>query len=703
MSILTCTNVHPSNEVINVNPSYYTGQELEEIRKLHPEYDDLPDTSPVFYKDPAMFSFQFNCSGGTGCLRFFTTKYTNVKTGESFSSHAPRNSTYAAGGNEYSNGDTLRFTDGLFMSKAKNGTDWQYQRTLFQSDRTKGNGNSQPLYDMKFCQGKVALTESGNIKISTGISNLLNAAYVYSASGTYTDSVFGYYGDKKTIDGTEITIDGTNCQLVGGAKFEINGNESLILQYDKKTGELKLQTGVGKVKEGDKFVIYTNYFIDRPHYVAVRSVPLKEYSMSNIHSNRRDYSRGEYSVSYTASSSGYTTIIKCNNGLIDDKLVDTIARRRKNDFDVIALHCACKYKQNSSNQHDYSPLKYYQYSLYEGINEGGTIVKGDLIAEGEEVYDDDVCYDFYVPVMNKDYVAIGRIVTQENAVYEDRFTGRFNSSGSQLPIVSGSFSTKLSYDKSHITIKWKWSESVKGRVAVYRRNKLGTDDWSQWTVIKLTDIFNKSAGEYENIDDYTIGSDLEYQYMIQYMYISDDSRSTSGSTITISNSVRYYEPYITPTVKHHWAETTITSLKAKSDVYYKKYAYTPEETWNFISQPDSNEILQNLGINVYDTTNGMPLTTRINKEYESSSFSLDLFQLNCPDGSIRDDISLVKKWVKFINADNDFLLKTPKGDVWIVEISGSPSRNYEYGSDTILTKINYDWVQVARTEEVDIS
>ena len=136
---------------------------------------------------------------------------------------------------------------------------------------------------------------------------------------------------------------------------------------------------------------------------------------------------------------------------------------------------------------------------------------------------------------------------------------------------------------------------------------------------------------------------------------------------------------------------------------WKKYNYTPVETWKFVCPSDSNDILQNLGVNVFDVTNGMPLTTRINKEYESSSFSLDLFQLNCPDGSIRDDISLVKKWVKFINADNDFLLKTPKGDVWIIEISGSPSRSYEYGGETVLTKVNYDWVQVAKTEDVNIS
>ena len=99
----------------------------------------------------------------------------------------------------------------------------------------------------------------------------------------------------------------------------------------------------------------------------------------------------------------------------------------------------------------------------------------------------------------------------------------------------------------------------------------------------------------------------------------------------------------------------------------------------------------------------MPLLTRINKEYESSSFSLDLLQLKCDSGEVADDISLVKKWAKFINGDNDFMLKNPKGDVWIIEVTGAPSRAYEYGTDIMVTTIKYDWVQVADTDKTAIA
>ena len=724
MSILTCTNVHPSNEVVTMDNAFYTGDELAEFRKQHPEYDDLPDDDPVFYKNPPKFSFQFNCSGGTGCLRFFTTKYTNVKTGESFSSHAPKFSMYTSG-SEYNNGDTITFGDGLFTSKVTNGQNWQYQRTIYQADKSQlGKDKSEPLYDMKFNQGKVAV-EGRTIKISTGINNLLNAAYMYNpkkSDGTidYTKSCFGYYGDKKELpySNTTVTIDGgSNCYLIGGAVIEINNTRRLIKGYDKKTGVLTLDGSFSGVKTGDKFVIYTSYFIDKPHYVMVRSVPNMGWSVHNIHSNRKDYGRNTYNVKYISNNVPnnywYKTVITYTGDKISDSLYDTISNRRKSDFDTTGLHCACSYKQSSYNQADYSPLKYYQYSVYEGVTDSeGKINKGRLITQSKDIYDDDVCYDFYIPVINVPYVVQGRVVTQENAVYENDYANEFfantddNGNYLKLPIEKDSFSSRLSTDKTRIILNWKWSEDVQGRYAVYRRHKLGSNEWSDWNIIQCTSMFSKSAGDTATVYDYTAGNNVEYQYLIQYMYISDDSRvdNDTNKTITITNTVKYYEPYLTPSVQHQWDETIITSIVPKeSGVYWKENAYSPIETWKFVCPPDANDILQNLGINLYDSTNGMPLLTRTNKEYESSSFSVDLLQLNCPDGTITDDIALVKKWVKFINGNNDFMLKSLKGDVWIIEISGNPSRSYDYGGDISLTTVKYDWVQVVDTEKVYIS
>ena len=91
---------------------------------------------------------------------------------------------------------------------------------------------------------------------------------------------------------------------------------------------------------------------------------------------------------------------------------------------------------------------------------------------------------------------------------------------------------------------------------------------------------------------------------------------------------------------------------------------------------------------------------RTQKEYESGTFTIDLMQLSCPDNEIKDNISFVKKWTKFINGENDFLYKNPKGDVWIINVSGNPSRSYSYGSQYMETTVTYEWVQIIKIDDV---
>lgn len=53
----------------------------------------------------------------------------------------------------------------------------------------------------------------------------------------------------------------------------------------------------------------------------------------------------------------------------------------------------------------------------------------------------------------------------------------------------------------------------------------------------------------------------------------------------------------------------------------------------------------------------------------------------------------VKTWMEFICGDNPFVLKSDKGDVWVVNIVNSPSRQYDETIEPIFTKIRYDWAE----------
>ena len=722
MSILTCTNVHPSNEVITIDKTYHTDEEITELKKEHPEWAYLPNDSAVFHRNQPRFSMTINFSGGTGCLLWWVNTFTNVKTGKRFSLHQGKFTTYVKG-SEYHNGDNITYTNGVLADKLNNGQDWQFQTTLYQVDSTQlsSTGNPIPLYDMKFCQGKLSI-DGGNIKISSGISNLLKALYLYipkdsSGNINFANCGFGYYGQTINLsDGSTFTIDGgSSCMLVGGAVIEVNGKRYLINAYDAKTGILTIKDRLdSSIQTGDKFVIYTSYFIDKPHYFMTRSVPTITPEVKRISSLKKNYGRNTgysdgktngYTVMYTSTENDCSIkIVGTNDVKLTDELVNNITGNIKQNFNITGLHCFCDYKQSSANQDDYSPLKYYQFSVYEGkYNSDNKIIRGDLIAQSEDIYNDDVSYDFYIPFVNQPLSINYRIVTQENAVYEGNYTKEFKAStddnGNQLQAPITDFSSELSDDKSHAILYWKWSDDIQGKFVVYRRNK--QDGNFSWNIIYASSYIEKDKGVEVKINDYTAGFNIDYDYLIQYIYMSDDTINRTNNIVTVTNTVKYYKPFVVSDITYNCDETIITSLIPMSTgMVWKKYSYTAQETWKFVCPPDSNDITQNIGINLYDTTNGMPLITRNNKEYESSSFSMNLLQLTCPNQEIRDDINLVRKWIKFINGENDFLLKSVKGDVWVMEIAGNPSRAYEYGTNELLTTVKYDWVQVAKTEDV---
>ena len=67
--------------------------------------------------------------------------------------------------------------------------------------------------------------------------------------------------------------DGSNY-LVGGAYMEIGEERRFIEKYDYKTGMVTLKSAFTNAPTvGTEFRIFTNYFIDKPHYVKCRNDP----------------------------------------------------------------------------------------------------------------------------------------------------------------------------------------------------------------------------------------------------------------------------------------------------------------------------------------------------------------------------------------------------------------------------------------------
>lgn len=133
-----------------------------------------------------------------------------------------------------------------------------------------------------------------------------------------------------------------------------------------------------------------------------------------------------------------------------------------------------------------------------------------------------------------------------------------------------------------------------------------------------------------------------------------------------------------------------------------KTPYKVGDTWTFLASNDSGEIVSNLNRNVHVGTSTYPTVSGTNNKFESGTFSTDLVTIECTTDKIYDNIEKVKKWTRFITDDCLFILKSDKGDVWIVAISDNPSRSYDESVDDIITKVSYSWTEVDSSDNIQI-
>ena len=133
-----------------------------------------------------------------------------------------------------------------------------------------------------------------------------------------------------------------------------------------------------------------------------------------------------------------------------------------------------------------------------------------------------------------------------------------------------------------------------------------------------------------------------------------------------------------------------------------KTPYKVGDTWTFYAAIDSGDIVSNLNRNVHVGTSTYPTVSGTNNKYQSGSFTTDIVTLDCSTDTIYDNIEKVNKWIKFITDDCLYILKSDKGDVWIVAISDNPSRSYDESVNDIITKVSYSWTEVDSPDNIQI-
>lgn len=238
------------------------------------------------------------------------------------------------------------------------------------------------------------------------------------------------------------------------------------------------------------------------------------------------------------------------------------------------------------------------------------------------------------------------------------------------PLVND-FKQTIDYENKCVNLQWVNPNGQIETKRVFRKNGGSTNRYID-AQDDFTYIGSTQNGE---LKDWTIGNNHKVHYQIEG-----------------SSSTSFYFNY-SDEVTTDWEGWTIIGL---TPVYSEGRIpeYETGEVWNFISDVESGEISRNINATAHVGTSAYAQTSRENTKYESGTFSASLFTVSCPDLEIVDDIYRVKRWMTFISNTDRFLLKSHKGDVWIISITGNPQRSYEEQTLDTLTTISYEWVEV---------
>lgn len=195
------------------------------------------------------------------------------------------------------------------------------------------------------------------------------------------------------------------------------------------------------------------------------------------------------------------------------------------------------------------------------------------------------------------------------------------------------------------------------------------------------------------IDDVTAANGLTYEYALI------PTRPDYESTISVDNYIdgKCYTKSAKLDVGG-WTITAIYPRSTKFDDGTKVYQYG--DTWKFIGDISDISVSQNTGKTLNTGSEQFPILTETDLNYASGAFTALLTQIVCPDNTVTDDITLVKAWRKFITQHCQFILKSIKGDVWVVNVTDNPSTAYQNGEK--LTSVSFNWAECEKIENITV-
>lgn len=520
---------------------------------------------------------------------------------------------------------------------------------MFTETRTSlSNTSFLSSFDRFVSRGKTTEAYTANAS-KIKIEDKVNVIYEWNESG----GIYSHTELSVTTQGVTQTVRTTDMLMeIGGERVRINS-------YNYATGEITLEDYLtNSYAAGTPYKLYANYLITEQYYFEVAAEP-------TIQALSQDDNTDVWVTwdSHGGTFAGY--FWQSGSALIQDR----------------------------------AGLKYYKVKLQKTRD----TVSWDVM-ESDKIYSQDIEWkftdDYDVASLHggnystRTYKLTVDYVLQNGMSFTKEYTATQPQRDDSKSVDVNTISSVLSNVDNKVYVQWtEPTGDINIDYRVYRIDAEGLYNPDEKQDKRLKDYANYpyktlvadvAAGGF---NDYTIGTHKRVQYII----VPYDNTS-SATTI--------YTPTVTPVIETNFYGYTLTSIKDSGKDADGKPVYIKGDIWKFMADIQDTDNVQNLN-NVLHVGYGKYATsTSTDNNYMSGTLTASLGNMNCTSKEFEDDIEVVKAWRRFISQDCLFVLRSQKGDVWLVKIVDSSSTKYAESVSKIPVDFTFSWAECGDVDSI---
>ena len=313
------------------------------------------------------------------------------------------------------------------------------------------------------------------------------------------------------------------------------------------------------------------------------------------------------------------------------------------------------------------------------------------VAETGKIYSQLIQYDFC-----DDYDCVelntGNDMTRKyrfivNAVTQDGFnisatTDDFTAPARTNTDIIKSASLDKAKDSYYVYVDWTVSGVSSRNYRVYR---IDTKD------VAHKQLVGDVESGYTAFYDYTIGKHETYRYMIVPYNPASGSAEIDNAFLTEGIALDEY------------GYSIMAIADTDKNVDGKPFYLIDSATaWTFLADIEDTTVTQNLDNVLHVGYGKYSSKTSTSVNYASGTVSGYLGQVSCLGGNttFTDNIDIVRKWREFITRDCQYILQSPKGDRWMVNITENPTTEYEESNPKLSTKFTFSWAECGSLDDI---